>query len=253
MDKTSLGDRIKSYESLTDQALMRRVPVIVRVDGKGFSRWTKSMNCEKPFDHNLSTAMAQTMLAVASNIEGCVVGYTQSDEITFVIRNDQSLESEPWFGNRIQKIASIVASMTTAQFNAYMGGTQAYFDARVFQVPSVSEAANVLVWRQNDATKNSISSATYYEVSNKVGRKTARKKMHGLNQKQQQELLFSETGINWNDYPTKYKRGIACYRVSKTITGEDGVEYVRRPWQLDDNIPIFAADREFVLNIIEES
>jgi len=240
MDKTTLGDRMKAYESVYDTAIMRRVPVIVRCDGKGFSKWTKGMKLQKPFDENLSNAMAWTMQEAAANIEGCVFGYTQSDEMTFILRNDQSNESEPWFGNRTQKMASVVSSMVTAHFNSKMSGRLAYFDARVFAVPAVSEAINCLIWRQNDATKNSISAACYYEVGKVVGKGTARKLMHGLNQDQQQELLFQKAGINWNDYPTKFKRGISCYRITKEIELDDGTKAVRTPWHVDMDMQILS-------------
>ena len=199
MDKSTLGNRMKEYEATQRTTLMRRCPVIVRVDGKKFSRFTKVQKCEKPFDKCLTNAMQQAMIKTAKSIEGCVFGYTQSDEMTFVILNDQSLESQPWFGNRVQKICSVVASTVTAHFNStyfpYGFEYPALFDARVFSVPNLCEAANALVWRQNDATKNSISASCFFEIAKVTGKKTAQKKMHGLSQKQQQELLFQETGI----------------------------------------------------------
>lgn len=251
MDKTSLGDRMKEYEQAYNPSIVRRIPVVIRCDGKGFSKWTKKL--DKPFDEELNNLMSQTMLAVAAKIEGCEFGYTQSDEITFVLFNDQSNESEPWFGNRLQKMASVVSSMVTAHFNSLTSKdtSLAYFDARVFGVPNLQEAINCLIWRQNDATKNSVQSACYYEVAKQIGKKTARKKMHGLNGKQQQELLFTETGINWNNYPTKYKRGTACYRELKILEGIQG-EFERRVWTLDENIPVFTQDRNFLYEILSK-
>ena len=250
MDKTTLGDRIKAYEKAYDTDIIRRVPVIVRVDGKGFSKWTKATGMKKPFDIRMCSMMSKAMRDTAEKIEGCVFAYTQSDEITFVLRNDQSLESVPWFGNRVQKICSIVASMVSAHFSTYAySDPLAYFDARVFAVPSVQEAINVLVWRQNDAVKNSISSACYYEVAKVTGKKTARKLMHGLNQKQQQELLFKTTGINWNDYPVKFKRGTGCYRITYE-TEINGNKCTRSMWTIDDHIPQFTKDIGFLDKIL---
>ena len=245
-----LSDRMTEYEQVYDQIIVRRIPVIVRIDGKGFSKYTKIIKAKKPFDESLSTAMASSALQVADRIEGCVFSYTQSDEASFVILNDQSLESIPWFGNRIQKIASITASMFTAHFNSLMSGFMAYFDARVFAVPDLLEAYNYLIWRQQDATRNSVQLASYYGISNKIGKKTTFKKLHGLNIKQQQELLFSETGINWNDYPDKFKRGIGIYKESfeKDI---DGTKVLRSSWKMDENIPIFSSDKEFLKKILE--
>lgn len=245
-----LGDRMKAYEKAYDTEIIGRVPIIIRVDGKGFSKWTKKINAKKPFDDTLSIAMAEAMRATASNIEGCMFGYTQSDEMTFVLRNDQSLESTPWFGNRIQKICSVVSSMVTAHFAGWTTGLPvAYFDARVFAVSNIQEAINCLIFRQNDATKNSVSSATYYEVAEKIGKKTTRKMMHGLNQKQQQELLFSQTGINWNNYPTKFKRGVGCHRVKREIE-IDGNICGRSAWEVENELPIFTQERDYLDNIL---
>lgn len=245
-----LGDRMKGYERSYDSNIISRVPVIVRVDGKGFSKWTKKVGCKKPFDDLLGTAMSESMRETASSIEGCLFAYTQSDEMTFVIRNDQSLESTPWFGNRVQKICSVIASMVTANFVSPPGAPPAYFDARVFAVPDINEAINCLIWRQNDAVKNSISCACYYEVAKSVGKKTARKLMHKLNQKQQQELLFNQTGINWNNYPAKFKRGIGCRKVKK-ILKIDGNICQRSSWEIDDDLPTFAQDRLYLFDILK--
>lgn len=249
-----LGDRIKSYEKAYDNYMPARLPVIVRVDGKGFSKFTKSIKAEKPFDEFFSDTMAYAMKSAAEKIEGCTFAYTQSDEMTFIIKNDQSNESTPWFGNRIQKITSVVSSFVTAAFNQKLfsciegNAPLAYFDTRVFVAPDWQEAINSLIWRQNDATKNSISSACYYEVANKIGKKTARKKMHGLNQKQQQELLFQETKTNWNNYPVKFKRGIGCYKVKKEMA-LNGNTFMRSSWYIDEDLPVFAQDQDFLRRI----
>lgn len=246
----TLGDRMKAYEKAYDLEIIGRVPVIVRVDGKGFSKWTKSIKAEKPFDEQLNKAMSRAMCDTASSIEGCLFGYTQSDEMTFVLRNDQSLESTPWFGNRIQKICSVVSSMVTVNFAAQMCGLpRACFDARVFAVPTVQEAINCLVWRQNDAVKNSVSASCYYEVAKSIGKKTTRKLMHGLNQKQQQELLFQNTGINWNNYSVKFKRGTGCYR--KVFEVEiDGNVCQRSNWEIDEELPTFTQEPDYLNNIL---
>ena len=116
----NLGNRIKTYEQAYDYYMPYRLPVIIRLDGKGFSKFTRNIKADKPFDEFLCECMSKTTKYVAEKIEGCVFGYTQSDEITLVIKNDQSLESTPWFANRIQKITSISASMASSIFNFYM-------------------------------------------------------------------------------------------------------------------------------------
>ena len=246
-----LSDRMKEYEQVYDQTIVRRIPVIVRVDGKGFSKYTKAIKAKKPFDETLAQAMVFSTLQVADSIEGCVFGYTQSDEASFVILNDQSQEATPWVGNRIQKMTSIIASIFTAHFIPKMSGLTAYFDARVFAVPNLAEAKNYLVWRQQDATRNSIQLASYYEVAGKIGKKTAMKKLHGLNTKEQQELLFKEAGINWNDYPTKFKRGAGVYK--ETFEKDvDGNKVIRSGWKVDEEIPIFSVEKDFLKKILEK-
>ncbi len=251
MDTTTLGDRIKNYENSCDTNIIGRLPIIIRADGKNFSRWTKAAKFVKPFDKDLLEAMAHAMRTTAEKIDGCKFAFTQSDEITFVLRNDQSLESTPWFGNRVQKICSVVASMISVHFNRWYGTALApdYFDTRVFAVPNITEAINSIVWRQNDAVKNSVSAACYYEVAKVTGKKTARKLMHKLNRKQQQELLFKQTGINWNDYPIKFKRGVGCSRVERivTINGED---CQRSAWEVEYELPTFAKEQQYLKDIL---
>ena len=248
----NLGDRMKEYERSYDISIINRIPIIIRLDGKNFSKWTKMCKFAKPFDEILSNQMANAMKETAEKIEGCTFSFTQSDEITFILKNDQSLESTPWFSNRIQKITSVVSSIFTAYFNKFdikYDFPLAYFDARVFAVPYIQEAINCLIFRQNDAVKNSVSASCYYEVAKIIGKKTTRKLMHGLNQKQQQELLFQKTGINWNNYPTKFKRGTGCYRKEFEIE-INGIMCQRSNWEVENELPIFTQDKDYLDNIL---
>ena len=257
MDKTSLGDRMKEYEAVYDVSMMRRVPVVVRLDGKGFSRLTKRLKLEKPFDKRFLSAMADTMVSVASQVQGCTIGYTQSDEISLVIINHRTLDAEPYFGNRVLKIASITASMATARFNRRLvqlmpnslvssfvdhEDTEAYFDSRPFTVPSAVEAMNELIWRQQDCVRNSILSAAYYEIGKAKGRKTTQKMMHGLDTSKLQELLFQQVGINWSThYTPELKRGTVTYRKLVEIETPNG-KAVRHKW-VTEAAPIFQSDK----------
>jgi tRNA(His) 5'-end guanylyltransferase len=217
-----IASRMKAYENATNYVIASNVPLIGRIDGKNFSKIVKKLKCDRPFDYGFMDLMEKSALFLAGQVQGCVLVYTQSDEISFVFRNDQSFESEPWFGNRIQKMVSVAVSSVTAIFNRHLksGDPLAVFDCRIWYMPSIAEVINYCVWRQRDCVKNSISNAAYYEVSSHIdqdtgrpiGRKTIRKMMYHLNQNQRQELLFKETGINWNDYPTKAKRGILIHK-----------------------------------------
>lgn len=182
--KDSLGDRMKGYENISRDYLTRRIPAIIRLDGKAFHTFTKGM--AKPFDPIMTTAMQQTMKYLCENIQGCILGYTQSDEITLVLTDYATIKTDAWFGYNIQKMVSIAASMATLAFDrefiiahgdwfekSFNNGVsehpgfsrldslysskrhKAMFDARVFSIPK-EEVCNCLIWRQQDATRNSI-------------------------------------------------------------------------------------------------
>jgi len=247
MIKESLGARMKRYEDSTNFKIIPRTPIMVRIDGKKFSNLTKGLKLKKPYDDRFAYWMSETAMKVASEMQGCVLGYAQSDEITFVIRTDQTDETTPWFDNRVQKIVSVASSVATARFNQFLHTipfnthdvdrpvSMAFFDCRVWPMPSMTEVVNNLIWRQRDCTKNSISSACYYEVSkhvddsgNRIGRGTARKLMHKLNQDERQELMFQKAGINWNNYQSEFKRGVVTFREPMIVETENGTAERKR-------------------------
>jgi hypothetical protein len=115
MRKDNLGDRMKSYENITRTYLPSRMPIIIRIDGKAFHTFTKGF--KKPFDDILMRAMEETAAALCRDIEGVKVAYTQSDEISLLITNNDTWETQPWFGNNLQKMVSVAASIATLAFN----------------------------------------------------------------------------------------------------------------------------------------
>lgn len=260
MNRVPLGERMKKYEESTNFRIIPRTPVMIRIDGKKFSNLTKKLKLEKPYDRIFSNWMTETTRRVCNEIQGCVLGYTQSDEITFVVRTDQTDDTTPWFDNRVQKIVSIASSVASVEFNYQMwnatnhiGELRGYFDCRAWPMPSLTEVVNNLIWRQRDCTKNSISSAAYYEVGRVIGRGTARKVLHNLRQNERQELLFNKAGINWNDYPAEFKRGIVVYRTEVTIQTENGMA-LRKRW-VDSAAPIFTSEegRDWLNTVLNPS
>lgn len=267
----SLGDRMKRYENNFRYSLTRRVPVIIRLDGKAFHTFTKGM--KKPFDQVLMNAMQDTMKYLCENIQGCVFGYTQSDEITLVLTDYATITTDAWFGYGVQKMASIAASMATLAFNtnfiesanaalqyfdtesSIQGAMEfdysvyerkfnkALFDARVFSIPK-DEVCNCLVWRQQDATRNSIEAVGQANFSH---RELNCKSCNDI-----QEMLWSQRGINWNDFPVDCKRGACCYRVARELPMQDPrdpakeIVVSRRQWVIDREPPIFTRNREYV-------
>ena len=271
MSKDVFGDRMKKYEYVTRTYLTTRTPVIIRIDGKAFHTFTKGF--KKPFDIVLVKSMQQTMQYLCANIQGCVLGYTQSDEITLVLVDYKKIDTCPWFDYNIQKCASIAASIATMAFNKFFKNnieefreaslnnwyegainrglfieepeklklfetyckasrSGAMFDARVFNIPK-EEVANCILWRQNDATRNSIEMVgqAYFSQSS----------LQGKSCNQIQDMLMLEKGINWNDFSTTLKRGSCCIR--KQVDGSD-----RGKWTIDNNIPFFRAENRSYIN-----
>lgn len=260
MDKTSLGDRMKNnYENISRYYLTHRLPVIIRIDGKSFHTFTKHF--EKPFDNIFVKTMQETMKCLCENIQGCVLGYAQSDEISLVLRNYTEINTDAWFGNNLQKMCSVSASLATMAFNkafrvniedycefnskatfeqrniyinAYEHG--ALFDSRVFTIPK-EEVCNYFIWRQQDATRNSIQSVGQANFSHK--------ELYKKSTKDIQDMLMTRRDINWNDYATTLKRGSCC--IEEFYFSR---ETERSHWVIDENIPIFTQNRDYVEKLI---
>jgi tRNA(His) 5'-end guanylyltransferase len=207
----------------------------------------------------MTEVMAHTMLSVISEIDGGVFGYQQSDEITFVIRNDQSLTSEPWYGNRIQKISSVTASMTTLFFQQHLSKLEtelnlsgnAFFDARVFAVPNIGEAANVLLWRQKDCIRNAVTGAAQAVLTKKLGKKTALQILHGKKTKEKINLMLTETGIDFDlEYPSSFRLGVCAYKVPSVIKDKEENETLRKKWTIDWEFGDMISKKDVITNIL---
>jgi len=251
----SLSERQKKYEAVYDSEITRRIPIIIRCDGVSFTRLTKRI--EKPYSQVFSNIMAQTMLSVAKVMDGCVFAYQQSDEITFILRNDRELETQPWYDNRIQKIASVSAALVTKEFDKALALSKskldlagdAMFDARVFAVPSLHEAINNLIFRQKDCLRNAISSATKVELRKTNDIKTTVTILNGKNKAQQLEILTS-AGIDFfSHYPLSFQKGIAAAKAPKILNTEHG-QITRHKWTLDNDPPEFQYNKEYVRGIL---
>lgn len=196
-----LGDRMKTYEAMTEFRLMPMIPTMARVDGRSFHTFTRGMG--RPYDIKMAEAMINTAKYLAKETNACMA-YTQSDEITLTWLTSDS-KSQIWFDGRHSKMVSQIAALATLAFYRECvmlmperANKLPSFDSRVWQVPTKTEAANVFLWREWDATKNSITMAASSVYSHK--------ELHGKNGNQKQEMLW-QRGINWNDYPSFFKRG----------------------------------------------
>jgi tRNA(His) guanylyltransferase len=217
--KDLLGDRQKIYEGMeADRRLMPQLPVMARIDGRSFSNFTRKMT--RPYDQRMSDLMIATTAWLVEETNSCM-GYSQSDEITLSWFSDDP-KSQIFFDGRIMKMTSQLAAMASVYFNdqfkKYFTDFDrpflATFDCRVWNVPSLEEGANCFLWREWDATKNAISmAARHYYSHNELNNK---------NGKEMQELLFQK-GVNFNDYPSFFKRGTFIQRkkVVRKFTTEE--------------------------------
>lgn len=254
-----LGTRMKEYESRNQYFLQKRTPVIIRVDGRSFHTFTKGF--QKPFDDILIKSMQETMKYMCENIQGCVFGYCQSDEITLVLIDYATLNTDCWFNYRTDKLCSISASMATMAFNKFFSKNVkewiknpqcgaldiaiyekaidkgAMFDARCFNIPK-EEVTNLVYWRQLDAARNSVQMVGQANFSHK--------ELQNKTCNMIQDILHEQKGINWNDYPTVCKRGTACIKVeieSERINATG--------WVLDTEMPILKGEgREYLEKLI---
>ena len=284
-----LGKRMKEYyEGIPKTKLMRRTPVALRIDGKSFHTFTRGF--EKPFDKVVIKSMQETMKYLCENIQGCVLGYTQSDEITLILVDYKNLNSAAWFDYEVQKMCSIAASMATMAFNRafdhevrrwyeeafpidYMGHLAKEMDEQFLQDLKTKEAyiaalekgamfdarvfnipkeevTNLIYWRQLDATRNSIQMVGQANFSH---RELQNKSCNMI-----QDMLLTERDINWNDFPTHHKRGSCCIKSEVTTTcaseenGEVKTWAAERPhWVIDKEIPIFKEEgRNYIERLI---
>ena len=207
-----MGDRMKAYEMAeAGRRAMKGIPLVARLDGRGFSKYTSGL--QRPYDSRMSQCMTDTMIYLVEKFH-CVVGYTQSDEIT-LLWDVQSFEDADYdFNGRFQKFTSVLAGTASAFFARRADilipekqNMLPVFDCRVWQVPSREEAANAFKWREMDATKNAISMAAHAYFSHKS--------LQNMSGAEKQEKLFAEKGINFNDYPAFFKRGVYARRMLK--------------------------------------
>ena len=257
-----IGERMKNYESISQNYLMRRTPVIIRVDGKAFHSFCK--NLTKPFDNIFQQAMQQTMKRMCENMQNCIYAYQQSDEISFCLIDYETLETDAWFSYRTDKLCSVTAAMATLYFNQEFrrlseleifewhhslvpqsieiqeevnkyhrhlkeciqnGGI---FDARCFNIPK-EEVTNYFYWRELDAMRNSVLSLGQSRYSHR--------QLHGASCQVIKEMLRQDN-YPWEYLPIYLQRGTSCL---KTDNG----------WELDFNMPVLKEEgRAYIDNLV---
>jgi len=263
----NLGIRMKkNYEKRYNLKLPRRTYTIIRIDGKAFHTYTHGL--KRPFDYEFMNDLDTTAKFLCEEIQGAVLAFVQSDEISILLTDFNTIRSEAWFDGGVQKIVSVSASLATAKFNQlrfirnlvhpavplmldeekiktlsavnfFNTMKLSMFDSRVFIIPDRTEVINYLIWRQNDATRNSIQSVGYSYFSHK--------ELLNLNTNAIQNKLLTEKDINWNDYPIDAKRGRLLYR-KKYVTESA----IRHEWATYSDLEIFSKDLSFINDLIPE-
>lgn len=219
----ALGARMKGYEHAFRSTLPQRMPVMLRVDGKAFH--TATRGCKQPFDGGLAEAMNETACMLCEGIQGAVFGYVQSDEISVLVHNYRTLNTEAWFANGVQKMVSVAASIATAAFNVMRPEPMpiCHFDARAFVLPE-AEVANYFIWRQQDAIRN----ATQMIARSRFSQRELHGKLCAV-----LEQMIADKGSPIGSYDFSFRRGRSVYRL-----GGD--------WFVDRAMPVITEDRAHV-------
>lgn len=238
-NKKNLGDRMKDYEGATKNVLTPKTPAIMRLDGKGFSKFTKGR--DKPYDVNFGLAMQFATQYLVKNIQGAQFGYTQSDEISILFTDYERYETDGWYKYNIQKMCSVAASIVTLKFNQYLNELDmmdasreefkdAFFDARVFSLPK-EEVVNYFIWRQQDCKRNAITNAANTLYSHKeLMYKNGDNKIE----------MMQEKGLEYDTLPHEFRWGCAYFK----DRGYD--DTVRKLTNCDLQIPKFGEDRDYI-------
>lgn len=239
---------MKAYEMAARNVLPGRLPVIIRVDGKAFHTYTRGTN--RPFDTMLGDVMIHTAKMLCETIQGAQLAYTQSDEISVLVHSYKNFDTSAWFDNQVQKMCSVAASTASAHFTAWswrIWGDDpsaikpAVFDARVFVIPE-ADVCNYFLWRQQDATRNSVQMLARSLYSHK--------QLDGKNNTELKQLCI-EKGRDWFALEPRWQRGVCVRRIINKQYVTDPMETVRWHWTPDYDIPLFNQDRDYVNKLLE--
>lgn len=279
MDTSDLAKRMKDYEIRDRYFLQKRIPVAIRVDMRAGHTFTKGF--ERPFDKVFMKSMQETAKYMCENIGNAKFAYVQSDEITIILVDYDTLETDGWFNYRTDKLCSISASMATMAFNKYFaqevdkwgaetfgyewyeGGTN---DSEVINTPEwklagiyskaidkgamfdarcfnipKEEVANLIYWRQLDAARNSVQMVGQANFSHS--------ELQGKSCNIIQDMLLTQKDINWNDFPVPCKRGTACRKVAREVNIAGTIDTIST-WELDFDMPILKDDWNYVNDLI---
>lgn len=249
----TLTQRQVGYENSYTPKIISRIPVVIKIDGRSFSRVT--VNTQKPFCYKTMAMLNGTMLSMAKQIDGVVFGYQYSDKIILILRNDRSPDEDAWFGNDIQMLSSVSSSIATYEFMNQLWENdnppdlngKVIFSSQVFGVPNILEAINYLIYKQYHCAQKGITDAVYSVLAPRYGNEVPGM-LEGKNLEDRKKIL-DESGFSWDSLPGAFRLGSAAYLVPRLIDTSHG-QVTQHKWSLDFNLPMFTEEREWLKTIL---
>lgn len=254
MPINTLKERVDLYQDAYNYQIIRKLPVIISLNGRSFVKTTSLLN--KPFCSKFSDVMSSIIVKLSYEVDGLIFAYSFSDEIILILRNDQSHETLPWYDNKVQNISSVAASIATLQFR---DGAVAQdlpivgngiFMATTFAVPNISEAINTLIAKQQQAYQEAVSSACFFELIKTYDLRSVKETLLGRTIEEKLEILTQTCNINFADYPAPFRKGIACYRVPQVIETKEG-SIIKNKIAIDNDVPVFTKNPVFLNTIFK--
>ncbi|UKB85236.1 hypothetical protein LF887_06315 [Chryseobacterium sp. MEBOG06] len=243
---------MRTNEAFSEQYILPENYIIVRLDGKGFTKLTKEkLSLEKPFDEKFSQVMTKTVEHLFNSGFRILYGYTQSDEISLLIHKDDHT-----FSRKTRKINSVLAGEASAFFSLQFNEI-CVFDCRVISAPNQNMILDYFCWRQEDSHRNSLSAYCYWTLrNNSFNAKQAAEKIEKMSMSDKNEMLF-QYGINYNNAPLWQKRGIGIYPKNEIKTGynpitKENTVSTRKILYAEKNLSVKEDYRQFIQDILNK-
>ncbi len=250
--EVSLTDRINSYQDLSDYQLMKRLPVVIVLNGRSFSKLSSLV--DKPFSSDFMELMIAAMVKLCQEVDGVVFAFTFNDQIIIALRNDQTSNTEAWYNNKIQGIVSAASALATLEFNKVRDTKDikllgdAVFTAKVFVVPSIMELTNTIIHMQQNCFHTALSQACFYELLKLHPADKAKQMLAGKSPKEKSEILYDECKIDFNNYPLPFKRGVGAYRSPKLNPRS---KEIKHKLVINDELPLFSHEKDWLFSIFK--